>query len=147
MTLREPWRTRLLFLSVALNLFAAALIGAFVLHRPSHRPPGWAAMVERMAHDLSPEDKARFLPIMEQARPETELARRRMEEARRAVSRAMAQTPYDEDAVRQAMAAWQAAWMQWSDGLGATMRKALAELSPEGRRHLADAGRRRRSPP
>src|SRR5947199_128027 len=60
--LREPWRTRLLFVSVAGNLFAAALIGAHYTMRPA-RPPGpprAAIIMDRMALDLAPDDAARF---------------------------------------------------------------------------------------
>ena len=65
-----------------------------------------------------------------------------MEEARRALSRAIGRTPYDEAAVRQAMHDWQQAWLDWSNDLGASLLKAFADLSPDGRRRLAEAGQR-----
>jgi uncharacterized membrane protein len=144
--LREPWRTRLLFVSVAGNLFAAALIGAHFTMRPD-RPPGpprAAAMMDRMAHDLPPDDAARFRTVMQARLPEIEAARTRMEQARAAMSRAIAQTPYDEAAVRQAMKAWQDAWIAMSNDLGDSMLTAVSGLSPDGRRRLAEAGMRHR---
>ena len=64
MMLREPWRTRLLFLSVAGNLFAVALIGRTLTMRQPHGPPGSAAIVDHMAHEMPPDDAARFRAIM-----------------------------------------------------------------------------------
>ncbi len=139
---REPWRTRLLFVSLAGNVFALALIGAQVAGRPRGGPPGPQAAVERMARDLPQADSERFRAVMEAALPQHALARARMEAARDRMSRAIGGTPYDEAAVRQAMLAWQEAWLDWSRGFGATMLAALAELSPDGRRHLAEAGQR-----
>ncbi len=141
---REPWRTRLLFLSLAGNVFALALIGAHVAGRRQFGPPGPDAAIDRMARDLAPADGERFRAVMAAARPQHALARGRMEAARDAMSRAIGQAPYDEAAVRQAMLAWQSAWLEWSRGFGATMLTALADLSPDGRRQLAEAGQRRK---
>src|SRR3954447_13190533 len=143
---REPWRTRLLFLSVAGNLFAAALIGAHFYRRAPHPPgpPRPEMMVERMARDLAPEDAARFRTVMQSRLPEIEAARARMEQARATMSRAIAQTPYDEAAVRRALKAWQQAWIAMSDDLGSSMLSAVSGLSPDGRRRLAEAGMRHR---
>ena len=46
--LREPWRTRLLFASVAGNLFSAALIGAhlFLVTKLGTTAPPWLKAVE-----------------------------------------------------------------------------------------------------
>jgi len=144
---REPWRTRLLFVSAAGNLFAVALIGAHFAMRPGPRPPGpprAEIMMDRMAHDLQPADAARFREVMQTRLPEIDAARARMEQARAAMSQAIAQTPYDEAELRQAMKAWQAAWMTMSDELGAGMLTAVSGLSPDGRRRLAEAGMRHR---
>lgn len=145
--LREPWRTRLLFVSVAGNLFAVALIGAHFAMRPSRPPPGpprAEMLVARMAHDLPPEDADRFRAAMQPRLPEIEAARRRMEQARAEMSRAIAQTPYDETVVRQAMKAWQDAWIAMSNDMGASVLSAVSGLSPDGRRRLAEAGMRHR---
>jgi uncharacterized membrane protein len=145
MMLREPWRTRLLFLSFALNLIVIPMIaGRFVMHRPA-LPPGPTrpeVVVERLAHELPADDAARLRAAMKPHLPDIEVARARMEAARATMSRAIGQTPFDEAAVRTAMRTWQTAWMAWSDDLGSAMLAALAELSPEGRQRLAEAGMR-----
>jgi len=147
MMLREPWRTRLLFASFALNLFFAGLIGTRAMHHPPERgPPGSEAFIRHMTRGMPDEDAARFREVMLQARRQNEIARSRMDAARRDLSHAIGQTPYDEATVQKAMRAWQAAWIDWSNALGASMLKALAELSPDGRRSLAEAGQRHEAP-
>lgn len=146
MMLREPWRTRLLLVSFAVNLIAVPMIGTrMFLHRPPlpPGPPRPEVMVERLAHELPPEDAVRFRAAMEQRVPDIEVSRARMEAARAAMSRAIGRSPFDEGAVRAAMRTWQSAWVAWSDDLGAAMLAALADLSPEGRDRLAQAGLRR----
>ena len=141
--LREPWRTRLLFLSVAGNIFAVALIGGHIAMRGQpHGPPGSAAIVDHMAREMPPDDAARFRATMAEDRDHNDRAHARMEEARRALSRAIGGSPYDEAAVRQAMHDWQQAWLDWSNDLGASLLKAFPGLSPDGRRRLAEAGQR-----
>ena len=49
---------------------------------------------------------------------------------------------FDPDAVRRALATWQAKSDQFVDQFGGTLIDALAQVSPEGRRRLVDARRR-----
>ncbi len=137
--LREPWRTRLLFLSVAGNLFSVALIGShWAMRRPSP-PPGLEGAVERMARDLPPSDAARFRMVLERERPWYDLARKRMDEARADLSRGIAHEPYDEALVRVRMVAFQQRWVETSGRFGDSLLMAIGTLSPEGRARLADA--------
>lgn len=139
--LREPWRTRALWLSVAGNLFSAALIGAhFVAARPSG-PPGLAGFAERMARGLPPDDAARFRTVLDHERPWYDMARRRMAEARADLSASIAQNPYDEAAVRERMMAFQARLAETSGRFNESLLVAIGTLSPEGRAKLADAQR------
>lgn len=140
--LRDPWRTRVLWLSLAGNLFAAPLIGAqfFMRHPPG--PPGLEGVVERMARALPPDDAARFRSTLAHERPWYDLARRQMDEARAQLSRAIAQQPYDEAAVRGRMQDWQARWIETSSRFGDSLLTAIAGLSPEGRTRLAEASLR-----
>lgn len=141
--LREPWRTRLLFLSFAVNLVTLPMIGTrLFMHPPTlpQGPPRPEVMVERMAHQLPPDDAVQFRAAMEEHVPDIEVARARMVAARAAMSRAIGRSPFDEAAVRAAMQTWQSAWMAWSDDLGVAMMAGLAKLSPEGRQRLAEAG-------
>jgi uncharacterized membrane protein len=143
MLLREPWRTRLLFGSFALNLFTLALIGAHFAMRGRPGPPPPERIVEHMVHGLAAPDAERFRAVMAQRLPAIEAAHDRMEQARTAMAVAIAREPYDEAAVRRAMKDWQTAWMSMSDGMGDGVLSAVSTLSPDGRKRLADAGLRR----
>lgn len=135
--LREPWRTRVLWLSVAGNLFAAALVGARFVMEPPHRP-GLAGAAERMARDLPPADAARFRAALDHERPWFDSARRRMADARADLARSIAQTPYDETAAHERMAAYQARLVETSGRFGDSLLAAIGTLSPEGRAKLAE---------
>lgn len=137
-TLREPWRTRVLWLSIAGNLFSAALIGAHMAAGRPPGPPGLAGAAERMARDLPPADAARFRATLDRERPWYDMARRRMADARTDLSRSIAQNPYDEAAVRERMLVFQARWAETSARFGDSLLTAIGTLSPEGRAKLAE---------
>ena len=137
--LREPWRTRLLWLSIAGNLFAVALIGSHMATGRPAGPGGLEGVVERMAHDLPPADAEQFRTVLAHERPWYELARRNMDESREALSQAIAHQPYDEAAVRARMQEWQARWVETSSRFGESLLSAIGTLSPEGRTRLAEA--------
>lgn len=141
MALREPWRTRVLWLSVAGNLFGAALIGAHLATREPRHVPGMAAAAERMARDLSPADAALFRASLERERPWWEMARRRMNEARLDLSTTIERQPYDETAVRAQLDQFNARWAETNGRFGESLLTAIATLSPEGRAKIADATR------
>lgn len=147
--LREPWRTRLLFLSFAVNLLLIPIAGARFWTRHGPLTPGLPRtemIIEHMVHDLPADDAARFRSAMQEHLGEIDTARARMLEARGAMSRAIGQTPYDPASVQASMQTWQSAWNMWSEALGRGMLAALPNLSEAGRQKLAIAGRRR-SPP
>lgn len=135
--LRDPWRTRVLWASIAGNLFAAALIGAR-LAAGSPGPPGLAGAAERMARDLPAADAARFRATLDHERPWFDSARRRMAEARADLARSIAQNPYDEGTVHERMVAYQARWAETSGRFGDSLLTAIGTLSPEGRAKLAE---------
>ncbi len=137
LVLRDPWRTRVLWLSIAGNLFAAALIGARMA-AGSPGPPGLAGAAERMARDLPSADAARFRAVLDHERPWFDTARRRMVEARADLARSIAQNPYDENAVHERMSAYQARWAETSGRFGDSLLTAIGTLSPEGRAKLAE---------
>ena len=139
--LREPWRTRVLWLSIAGNLFSATLIGARLATDHASAPPGLAGAAERMARDLPTADAARFRATLDRERPWYDIARRRMAEARADLSRSIAQNPYDEAAVRERMLIFQARWAETSGRFGESLLTAIGTLSPEGRARLAETAR------
>jgi len=135
--LREPWRTRVLWLSVAGNLFAAALVGARLVVGPPG-PPGLAGAAERMARGLPAADAARFRATLDHERPWFDAARHRMAGARADLARSIAQNPYDQNAVHERMVAYQARWAETSGRFGDSLLAAIGTLSPEGRAKLAE---------
>ena len=139
MVLREPWRTRVLWVSLGANLFGAALIGTHLATRPVRGPPGFAGTMERMARDLPPADAARFRAALDRERPWHDMARRRMAEARVELSRSIAGEPYNEAAVREHLREYQARWTEMSGRFGDSLLVAISTLSPEGRAKLAHA--------
>lgn len=139
--LREPWRTRLLFVSVAGNLFSAALIGAHLLH-PARAASGPDGVVERIARDLPPADAERFRTVLARERAGHDEARDRMNKAQAELSRSIGHSPYDEATVRTRMAALQQRRAESSGKFGEALLVAIGTLSPEGRARLADAADR-----
>lgn len=135
--LREPWRTRVLWLSLAGNLFTGTLIGGHLMHHPQRGPPGIEGAAERMARDLPPADAARFRAALDRERPWYDMARRRMADARTDLAQSIAETPYDEAVVRARLMAFQARWAETSDRFGQSLLTAIGTLSPEGRAKLA----------
>lgn len=146
MMLREPWRTRLLFISFGVNLILIPVAVSFTWKRHAPITPGvprTEMMIEHMAHDLPADDAQRLRATMENHLGDIESARVRMLAARGAMSRAIGRAPYDAKAVQSSMQVWQGAWQKWSETLGRAMLDALPTLSDQGRQDLAVAGRRR----
>jgi len=134
----EPWRTRVLWASVATNLFLGALIGGHLLtERPNRH--GLDSAVERLAHDLAPDDAARFRRTLAAERPWYDQSRRMLSAARADLARSIAREPWDEAEVRLHMIAFQARWLESSSRFGDGMLVALGTLSPDGRSRIAIA--------
>ncbi len=145
MMLREPWRTRLLFVSFAINLLLIPIAGARYLpfRLPlTHDLPRTEMIITHMTRNLPAADADRFRASMEGHMPDIEAARARMLAARTAMSSAIGRSPFDQAAVQTSMLTWRAAWNKWSEALSAAMLDALPGLSDEGRRKLSEAGRR-----
>ena len=141
MWLREPWRTRLLFLSVAGNLVALALLVSHLATHRGHGPPGLEGVVERMARNLPPADAAAFRAVLDRERPWYQQARRRLDDSQANLARSIARDPYDEDAVRQSLQALQAGLQETSGRFNDSLLAAIGVLSPEGRTRLAESSR------
>jgi uncharacterized membrane protein len=146
--LLEPWRSRLLWLSLGLNVFATALIAAPVLwHRPSGGPPGppsFDTLVSRMARGLEPKDADAFKAAMVKERPWYELGRQRLDEARDAVAEAIGRKPYDPVAANAALQAMQDRMREGAVRFDESLSAAVGTMSEDGRTHLAQSLRQRR---
>ncbi|MDT7951225.1 MAG: periplasmic heavy metal sensor [Acetobacteraceae bacterium] len=143
---REPWRTRWLFLSIAVNLLLLPIAGARLWTRPPPFTPGLPRtemIIDRMVRDLPADDAERFRTTIEEHLGDIESARVRMLAARAAMSRAIGHSPFDPARVQAAMQTWQSSWHDWSEALDQAMLAALPVLSEDGRQKLA-AGHRRR---
>ena len=140
--LLEPWRSRLLWLSLGLNLFAAALVGAVVIMRPQHDgppgPPGFDMLVQRIAHRLDPADAEAFRAAMAKERPWYDLGRRKVGEAREAVGRAVGREPYDPAATLAALQAMQEQMRESGSRFDESLALAVGTLSEGGRQRLAE---------
>ncbi len=154
MMLREPWRTRLLFLSFAVNLVTIPMLvvpivtSRFGQQRPllPLGPPPPGVMIERMTAQLPKVDGQRLREAMEPHKEEIEVARVHMEASRRDMVRELSSTPFDREATKSAMRKWQANWAMWSKALGDAMLDGAGQLSPEGRTRLAARRVPRRQP-
>ena len=143
--LLEPWRTRLLWASLAVNLFALPMLAApHVWPRHPPGPPSFDMLVERMARSLPPPDQVRFREAMMRERPWYDMSRHDMEGKRDAVAQAVAREPYDPAAVRAALLAMQAGLRDSAGRFDDSLVLVLGELSPGGRAELAEALRRHR---
>ena len=140
-----PRRGRLLATARRLLLPVSLLANVFLLAHAAgpwlrpHRPGGFPGMVEHFSRSLPPDDAERFRVAMDAQRPLFETGRMNADQARAALSRAIAATPYDPQLTRERMTEWQARLHAMSSRFGDTLLAALPTLSPEGRARLADA--------
>ena len=142
------WRRIALPVSVVLNLFLIALVAGH-LWRRYEAPVGMPGLVRALAHAeaiLSPSDAAAFGAVFRRDAPRYQAAARQFAEAREALERQITTEPYNQEAVRRALAAWQVSWDHFLANINDTLVEALGQISPEGRkelieqRHRAEAG-------
>lgn len=136
-----PARGHLFALSVALNVFLMAMIGAH-LARPNIVPanfPRAGAPLGRIIADLPPAEADTVRAVLDNEKPAYQAARERVSAAHREVAAAIARTPYDEGAVRHALASWQSAWHDFSTRFNLVFLDAVRALSDQGRARLAAA--------
>lgn len=96
-------------------------------------------MVGRIEATLPAEDRPRFRAVLEAERPHyaTELAALRA--AGREVDAAMGREPFDPQALRAALSAWSARWVDFNTAFSGTMVQAMEAVSPTGRARIAAA--------
>jgi len=138
-----PTRRHLFGLSVALNVFLVALVGAHLI-RPSLAPdaaPHRGGPLGRMIAQLPPDEADKVRAVLDRERPSYQAARDKVSAAHREVAAAIGRTPYDEAAVRNALADWQASWHEFSTRFNIVFLDAVRTLSDQGRARLADAAR------
>jgi uncharacterized membrane protein len=136
----------LLIVSLALNAFLVALVGAHLL-RPHLLPasdPAQPGMVGRILAALPADEAMQFQAQLDAARPRYQAAQDTIDASRRALVSALAANPYDEDAVRAALRAYQESWRSFAGKFDDAFLAAIAALPPEGRTRVAAAVAERR---
>ncbi|MCL2428951.1 MAG: periplasmic heavy metal sensor [Alphaproteobacteria bacterium] len=140
--LRPPRpRALLLGLSVALNVFLIAMIGAHLL-AASFAPaamPRSTGQLGKLIAALPEPDAARARAVLERERPFYQPARDHVSAANGAVAAAIAKTPYDEAGLREALAAWQTSWQGFATRFNVVFLDVVRSLSDQGRAELARA--------
>ncbi len=140
--LLEPWRSRVLYASLALNLFAAAHVATILLapHRPAG--PNFDSVVERLARPLAQPEAAAFREIMARERPWYELGRTNIEQSRLQVAIRIRAEPFDPLALRLELLRMQDRLRETASRFDDSLVMALATMPPEARVAMADAVRR-----
>jgi uncharacterized membrane protein len=143
----------LLIASLALNLFvigtAGALLARLYLSPPTpvatERPRTAAARIDRLAATLPSQDAAKLKAVFQAREGAVEATRDTLNRAydrNRAILRA---EPFDQAALRAAMAQSREARIRFDQALHDVIAAAAAEMSPAGRNKLADWGQRPRT--
>lgn len=134
----KAWRIALA-LSVILNLFFIAVIGGYVWRNRiagmGGRPP-FAAALARAEAGLSPRDAKAFDAAIRQGVPQYIAAAWRLRQTRLAVRDQVTAEHFDPEKTRAALNDWQSAWNGFLSTFDDSLIKALAQVSPEGRRKL-----------
>ncbi len=148
----SPTLTRALLLgSVGLNLFLLGTLVPGWLHRPPERPPhdrllvggpggpdGPLGIVRRIADDLPPADaeilRGAFDPASDDFRQLMQGMRQELEQLRSIIGR----EPFDEAALRKALAEATAARTRFETTQQERLATAIARMSPEGRKRMAE---------
>ncbi len=146
--LLEPWRTRVLWTSLCLNVFGLALLLVPLFIRMANRlppgPPSFEGFVARMARDLPTADADILRIEMARERPWYEMGRDRLNESRTAVAQSVARDPFDPAAAHAALAELQNRMRESATRFDDSLVLAVTKLSPDGRARLAETLRRRR---
>lgn len=133
------WRRIGLPISIVLNLFFVALIGGHLWRQHELEVNAGSPLARALARaeaSLPPQQAAAFGGTIKGDLPHYRAAAQQLLEAREALNRQITAEQFDEEAVRQALAAWRAAWNHFMDDFDDTLIKALAQLPPDGRRRL-----------
>ena len=147
------WQRIALPASIVLNLFLLALIGGHLWQSQRDQADASPSLDRALANaeaTLSPKDAAAFAMVLHGDAPRYVAAAQQLRTARAALNRQITAAGFNPAAVRQALAAWRAAWDRFLDEFSGPLIDAMAQLSPQGRRQLIAAGRSARpaiSPP
>jgi uncharacterized membrane protein len=142
------WSRWILFVSLALNVF---LLGAWAAQGWRHyalanrAPLNPAGRIERLAEALPPADAEKLRTEFRAHQGKVETAVTLFRQAQRRMGEALRAEPFNPEALRTAMAEARAARGQLDAALQEVIASAVATMTPEGRRNLADWTPYRRS--
>ena len=136
-----PTRGGVFALSVALTVFRVAVVAAHLARSTPAAPPRGGGPLGRIIAQLPPDEADKVRSVLDRERPSYQAAREKVSAAHREVAAAIGRTPYDEAAVRGALADWQASWHEFSTRFNLVFLDAVRTLSDQGRASLADAAR------
>lgn len=128
--------TRLLVLSVALNLFLGSAAAMHLMKGPRGRPSP-ERMVEQMEQSLPDVDKPRFRAAFQPERPTLERDSAVMREFPHKLREALEAEPFDRDHLAAVLQEGAAAHAEIRAAMDRGTLAAVDVISPEGRRHLA----------
>ena len=139
-TLATPAPTSrwLLLGSLALNLFLIGLMVALITREPPATDRSPAGRIDGLASTLPAADGAKLRANFAANRANVDGARKKYEDSREAIRAVLRREPFDNAALRAAMAESRAARQEFDTALQAVMAQAAGEMSPAGRAALAD---------
>lgn len=142
------WSRRILFVSLALNLFFVGAWAALAWRHYAwehHRPWTPAMRIERLAEALPAADAEKLRTEFRSRQNNIDAAVGSYRQAQRSMREALRADPFDAAALRAAMAEARSARSRLDEGLQEVIATAGAMMTPEGRRSLADWTPYRRS--
>ncbi len=128
----------LLLGSLALNLFFIGLIAALAMREPAPSDRSASGRIERLASSLPAPDSDKLRAEFNASRSSVDGARSKYEEAREGIRAVLRREPFDNAAMREAMAKTRAARQDFDAVLQGVIAKAAGEMSPAGRAKMAD---------
>jgi uncharacterized membrane protein len=140
LSLPSPTTPRaLLFGSLALNLFFVGLTAALLLRSPPATPPrNVATRIEALAKSLPSADGAKLRGAYARDHTPVNVARNNYEKAREGIRTVLRQEPFDATAMQDAMTNTRAARQTYDQALQEMLANAAADMSPAGRKAMAD---------
>jgi uncharacterized membrane protein len=129
----------LLFGSLALNLFFVGLTAALLVSGPDAPPPrNVATRIEEMAKSLPPADGAKLRGAYARDHTAVNVARATYEKSRDSIRDVLRREPFDIAAMQDVMSKTRAARQQFDQALQGMIAKAAGDMSPAGRKAMAD---------
>jgi uncharacterized membrane protein len=138
LTTPAPTSRWLLLGSLALNLFLIGLMAALITREPPAIDRSPAGRIDALASALPVADGAKLRASFAANRAGVDGARKKYEESRDGIRAVLRREPFDNAALRTAMAESRAARQEFDTALQAVMAQAAGEMSPAGRTALAD---------